>query len=68
MRWQCVQDFGFHKRGDYVVLPDDAEASPWYFVRAPEEEEAAAEAEQELAPDEAPEATEPKSETKKGKG
>lgn len=39
MRWLCVQDFGLHKRGEFVVLPDDAEASPQYFVRAPEDEE-----------------------------
>ena len=38
MRWLCVQDFGLHVRGDFVELPDDAEASPQYFVRAPEDE------------------------------
>ena len=64
MRWLCVQDFGFTKRGEFVVLPDDAEASPQYFVRAPEDEgnpsaEELAEETQPDATDEARGATEP---------
>ena len=64
MRWVCVQDFGLHRRGDFVVLPDDAEASLQYFVRAAEEdgtpsEEELAEETQPDATDEARGATEP---------
>jgi hypothetical protein len=65
-RMLCVQDFGLTKRGDFVLIPDDAEASPLYFVEAPEEEEAPAEEEE--ATEEETEAEAPPAASKKARG
>jgi hypothetical protein len=40
MELVCIQEFGSHKVGDVVELPDDAEFSPLYFAEKPKEEEA----------------------------
>lgn len=70
-----VQDFGLHKRGDVIEIPDDAEVSPQYL--APVEEDSGTGDEDaptldELTPpdatDESRGVTEPTDDTKKGKG
>lgn len=37
MKLVCIQDFGSHKRGETVELPDTDDFSPLYFKKAEED-------------------------------
>lgn len=74
MKHVFLQDFGLHKRGDEIEIPDGNEVSPQYL--APVEESSGGDADaptlEELTPpdatDESRGVAEPTDDTKKGKG